>query len=154
MGTVLLRDQIRDINRVVSLLSFWDTFFMSRALLYAQLVVVAALAALHLAGVEYHLYWRFIWLDTLAHTLGGMWAGLFVFSVRTRLGYMPSITWGIVGAIVLGILWEVFEVVVGIPREANYAFDTSVDLLMDTIGGILGAILARFIMRRYHDGID
>lgn len=119
-----------------------------RYLLYAQFIVVAIIAALHLTGIEYDLYWRFLWLDVVTHTLGGVWVGLFFFWTRTYFGYVPILAWSIAGAIAIGVAWEVFEVVAGIPREANWTFDTSIDLLMDTIGGVVGAFLARAITRR------
>lgn len=118
-----------------------------RSLLWAQFFVVAIIAALHLSGIEYHLYWRFLWLDLITHSLGGVWVGLFFFWVRASIGYAPRLAWGIGGAIVIGVAWEIFEVVTGMPREANYALDTSIDLLMDTFGGIVGAFSARFILR-------
>ena len=119
-----------------------------RPLLYAQLMVVAIIAALHLSGIAYDLYWRFLWLDVVTHTLGGVWVGLLFFHMRSLFGYVPSLMWSIAGAIAIGVAWEVFEVVAGIPREANWAFDTSIDLFMDTLGGVIGAFLARAIEKR------
>src|SRR3989344_4920498 len=101
---------------------------VSRRLLYAQLVVVAILALLHILGLEFHLYWRFLWLDLVAHTLGGIWIGLFFFWVYTLSGRSVRVDSIIVGALLLGVGWEIFEVAAGLPREANYAFDTSLDL--------------------------
>lgn len=119
-----------------------------RSLLFSQLIVVAFVAAIHLFGIEYHLYWRFIWLDTLTHALGGMWVGLLFFWGRALFGYLPSVAWSILGAILVGVFWEAFELYAGIPREANWAFDTSIDLLMDSVGGALGAFLAHYLIRR------
>ena len=116
-----------------------------RALILAQLIIATALSILQILGVEHYLYWRFVWLDTLAHTLAGISIGLFIFSLRLFLRQAPNIAWGIAGAIVIGVAWEVFEVVTGMPREANWAFDTSIDLLMDVFGGALGGFLARFL---------
>ncbi len=117
-----------------------------RALLIAQFFILGALATLHLLGIEHYLYWRFVWLDTLAHTLGGISVGLFFLSLRTFFGFAPSIAWSIAGAILVGLVWEVFEVVIGMPREANWAFDTSIDLFMDAFGGALGGFLGRSIV--------
>ncbi len=119
-----------------------------RSLLYAQLFFVALIAAIHLLGLEYYLYWRFLWLDLVSHTLGGIWLGLLVFSVRTFFRYPPNLVWSVVGAIVIGIGWEIFEVVAGIPREANWTFDTSLDILMDALGGVIGGYLANFLSKR------
>ena len=106
-----------------------------RIFLYAQLVTLVFLATLHLLGLEYHFYWRYVWIDTISHTLGGIWAAFFLVWLRAYAGYMPTVAWGIVGALVLGVIWETFELLAGLVPEANYALDTSIDLLMDALGG-------------------
>src|SRR3989344_1124565 len=117
----------------------------ARPFLYAQLVTLAILATLPLIGLEYHFYWRFIWLDTISHALGGAWAAFFLFWLRSYFGHGPSIVWGIAGALILGVIWEVFELVAGLVPEANYALDTSIDLLMDVIGGAVAGWVSRFL---------
>ena len=114
----------------------------ARRILYAQLVVVILITVLHLKGIQSDLYWRYLWLDTLTHALGGVWAGLFFMWVRALLRYEQNLAWGIAGALTLGILWELFEIAAGIQMEANYPLDTSIDLFMDVVGGSLGAFLA------------
>src|SRR3989344_4361207 len=119
----------------------------ARNFLYAQLIPLAILATLHLVGLEYHFYWRFSWLDTVSHALGGMWAAFFLFWMRAYAGYMPTVAWGIAGALILGVIWEAFELLAGLVPEANYALDTSIDLLMDALGGALAAWVSRTILR-------
>ena len=120
---------------------------LPRIFLYAQLVTLIFLATLHLLGLEYHFYWRYVWFDTISHTLGGMWAAFFLFWLRAYAGYMPAVAWGIAGALVLGVIWEVLEVLAGLPREANYTLDTSIDLLMDVLGGALAGWIAQSFAR-------
>jgi hypothetical protein len=37
------------------------------------------------------------------------------------------------------VVWEIFEVVAEIStRERNYVFDTTIDLVMDLLGGVAG----------------
>lgn len=121
---------------------------MSRRLLFVQPVVLIVLAVLHLASIEYDLYWQFLWLDLISHTLGGIWAGLCILWLRSLWGYPPAIFWGFLGAFVLGIGWEVLEVIAGLPREANYTLDTSIDLLMDILGGILAVFVAKLFVKK------
>ena len=118
-----------------------------RIFLYAQLVTLVFLATLHLLGLEYHFYWRYVWIDTISHTLGGIWAAFFLFWLRAYAGYMPTVAWGIVGALVLGVIWETFELLAGLVPAANYALDTSIDLLMDALGGAAAAWVSRTILR-------
>ena len=120
----------------------------ARTLLFAQFVVVGAVAVAHLSGHEFYLYWRFLWFDMVVHTLGGIWASLFVFWASTVFGYTPKFAWGVAGALVLGAVWEVFEVAAGLPRAANFALDTSIDFLMDAIGGVLGAYFAAHFAKK------
>ena len=124
---------------------------MSRRLLFAQLCIVSVLAVLHLISIEFYLYWRFLWLDLVAHILGGIWAGLFILWMRSLFGYMPHIAWSIGGAFFIGIAWEIFEVAAGIPREANYMLDTSIDLFMDTLGGAIAGLLVLFAAKQRDD---
>lgn len=121
---------------------------MSRRLLFAQPIVLIILTALHLASIEYDLYWQFLWLDLISHTLGGVWAGLCVLWLRSLSGHPPTLFWGFLGAFIIGIGWEVLEVVAGLPREANYTLDTSIDLLMDVLGGVLAALVGQLFIKK------
>src|SRR3989344_3852085 len=104
--------------------------------LLAQFVAVAALAVFHSIALEFHLYWRFLWLYLPVHMLGGIWAGLFVFWLRILMRLTPSVA------------WEIFEVVTGLPRESSYMLDTSLDLLMDALGGAVAGLCATYYERR------
>ena len=122
-----------------------------KRLLYAQLAVVAALTLLHHTGLGLDLYWRFLWLDTLSHTLGGIWAALFIFWALSFWERAPRFIWGVAAALAVGVFWEVFEIAVGPRPEANYAFDTSIDLLMDAIGGAMGTLCAFYFAKNSSD---
>jgi len=115
--------------------------------LLAQFVAVAALAVFHSIALEFHLYWRFLWLDLPVHMLGGIWAGLFVFWLRILMRLTPSVAWGIAVALVFGVAWEIFEVAAGLPRESSYALDTSLDLLIGRYLKLLQVFLANRVMR-------
>jgi hypothetical protein len=58
---------------------------------------------------------------------------------------------------VIGIGWEVFESMAGIPKEANFVFDSTLDLISDFAGGTVGYILARRLLRNgtiaTHEGL-
>ena len=120
----------------------------ARRLLFAQFVIVVVLSTFHSIALEHHLYWRFLWIDMPVHMLGGAWAGLFVFWLRLLLRLTSSIAWGVAGALVFGVAWEIFEVAAGLPRESSYALDTSLDLLMDALGGALAGFCAMYYWRR------
>lgn len=110
-----------------------------RGLFFFQLAVIAALGVLHVSALYFSLYWHFVWLDTVSHFLGGVWVALAYGWLMLRLANRrPSLLEIVVAVLCVGLCWEVFEVAFGIPREANWAFDTALDLLMDVIGGLAG----------------
>lgn len=115
----------------------------SRSLFFAQFFVLALVGAIHVTALVHSLYWLFPWLDLPVHLLGGMWVALLGAWCARQSGVRYRFLVALVGVLVVGAGWEIFEVLVGIPREANYAFDTSLDFVMDILGGALGYFLAR-----------
>ena len=120
---------------------------MPRKLLFLQLLILAPLVALHFAGLVFYLYWYFPWFDLITHFMGGMWAGAFLLWLREQAGYAPNLLFVVAGTLLIGIVWEIFELAAGLPRDANYAFDTSLDLLMDVLGSVFVFGIARWLMR-------
>jgi len=118
-----------------------------RALFLTQLLVITALGILHVSALYYSLYWQYVWLDTVSHFLGGLWIALAYTWIMVRFGGTAPLLKVVSAALLIGVAWEVFEVVAGIPREANWLFDTTLDLLMDTIGGTVGAFVAAYLKR-------
>lgn len=106
--------------------------------LLAAALLCLMLTYLHTEAMLHFLYWRYEWFDILMHFLGGLAIGVFLIGFfvtrqRTRL----------IGAFfLLMIAWELFEYVFGLPREANYALDTALDIVMDTLGGAVAYAIA------------
>ena len=117
------------------------------ALFLTQTAVVLMVAAVHLSAMRWYLYWYYPWLDLLTHFLGGLWVALATAWLLSYAGRTPSFLTVILAAMVIGIGWEVFELAAGIPKEANFIFDTSLDLMMDFIGGVSGFLLARQLLK-------
>ena len=72
------------------------------------------------------------------HGLGGLWVALafvWVLAMRDAPVRAPVV---LAAVLLVGVSWELFEVAVGMPREANYALDTVIDLGMDLFGGVVG----------------
>jgi len=112
--------------------------------LIAALILVTALAVVHLYALPHYWYWYFPWLDVPVHFLGG--------------AVMASAVIGVVGTfkprtfllLVVGgaIGWELFEYVIYVAREANFVFDTALDLLMDALGALAVYLVARITVWR------
>lgn len=113
--------------------------------LLAALFVSGVLAFLQHIALADFLYWRYPWFDTPMHFLGGLAVGLFLAGV---LGRRFKPLWFLMVLVAVFIGWEVFEYIIGTDRESNYVFDTALDLLMDTVGGLVPYTLARFTIWR------
>lgn len=112
--------------------------------LVAALVLAALLASIHLYALPHFWYWYYPWLDLPVHLLGGMFMATAVIGVLGK--YRPGV---FLAAVVAGSLgWEVFELLINVDREANFALDTSLDLLMDTFGIVLPYAMARLTIWR------
>lgn len=118
-------------------------------LLWTVLGISTLIAVLHLLAIELYWYWTYLWFDIPVHFLGGflvalgaLWlvfySGYFshTFSFSKARACMVALGAGIV----IGILWELFEVVTGPPAAPNYVLDTSLDIVFD-LAGAYGAYL-------------
>jgi hypothetical protein len=108
-------------------------------------VVLAVILLLHYVAVTLFLYSYVWWYDIPQHLLGGFASGLFLlwfFSSENRTGggRMTSLrvmAIALVGAITVGLVWELFEYCAGITQNTigSYPLDTVKDLAMDITGG-------------------
>ncbi len=110
----------------------------------SALVLAVMLTYLQSEAVINFLYWRYSWFDILMHLLGGATIGTFLIALLARS--RPRAYVGLLLVAFIG--WEVFEYVSGIPREANYALDTAIDLVMDFIGAFAAYAAARITLWR------
>jgi len=106
------------------------------------LIASSILVVVHALALSLDLYWQYLWLDIPMHMLGGAVVGLVPFAlvhlrvrVPEKLLRMTSV---LLLALLVGILWEVYEYISGATFAANYAFDTTIDLLLDVVGGYIG----------------
>ncbi|MEX0917204.1 MAG: hypothetical protein WDZ90_01650 [Candidatus Paceibacterota bacterium] len=105
-------------------------------------VLIYGIFALHLLATLFYFYWTLWWYDIMMHGLGGFFVGLSTLWFFYLSGYVQAprnsliFFYGIVSALVVGVLWEVFEYIVGATNRDEYMFDTFLDLLMDIAGGL------------------
>lgn len=107
--------------------------------LLAALLLCATLLALEWWAVEHSIFWLYVWFDLPMHFLGGLALGTLAVGFLQK--YRPVVFFSALFAAF--VAWEVFEYVFGLPKEANYIFDTSIDLVMDTLGALLAYGVAR-----------
>ena len=83
-------------------------------------------------------YWEYPWFDVVMHFLGGVSVASFMIWIHNRLVPQASV-WVVVlvGLLVVGVSWEIFEWFAKTPTEADYVIDTITDLVMDVVGAVL-----------------
>jgi len=118
---------------------------------WAQFLLMILIAAVQVTALTYDLYWRYVWSDLPVHFLGGVWVAfaiLWLFSITglNRKGVISVLF----GVLCVGVGWELLELWGGVSFfEPNYPFDSSLDLLMDVLGGLFGYMAARrFLLPR------
>ena len=121
---------------------------MKNRLLFAlQAVLLVGIAALHAYALSVDLYWHYPLLNRAIHCAGGVWVALatvWLFAFQSRpIRILPILT----SVLLVSIGWEIFEVAIGMTYEKNYAYDTTLDLCMDTIGGLFGFFAGRFMVQ-------
>lgn len=122
--------------------------FTEKKFLKELLVFSIITALLHLLALEYSLYWSVDWFDILTHFLGGVTMGfLAVFILFTSEYIKPLcalkhhsliIFLAIISfVLIVGLSWELWEIFVGFSDVLNDRGDTILDLIMDTLGGVV-----------------
>jgi hypothetical protein len=103
------------------------------------------LAALHHVAIFFYLYWTVWWFDMLMHLLGGIWVGAIILWFFYESGFVKNFTYkkyqafllAFVGTLLVGIFWEVFEIVGGIIKLPTDTMDSLSDLVMDLVGAVV-----------------
>jgi len=135
-------------NRLWAIFSWSNThakILGMRTIFLLLFLATVTLAFVHFAALEFFLYWQYVWLDVPVHFLGGTIVAL-LFLALLDLG-LPCPSWCqklipvLVLVLIVGVLWEVYELLIGIIIRDNYVFDTTLDLIMDVCGGYVGYVV-------------
>lgn len=117
------------------------------------------IATMHLLAIVHLWYFYYAWYDIVVHFLGGALigtaAGGLAFGIFGKPGGVKYRLLFIVATVLLfGLLWEWFELVAGVQREVFYYFDTSLDVLMDLLGGVFAAFMLLFAYGRRRESTE
>lgn len=117
--------------------------------MFILLVIVWVLN--YVAGI-YHLYWSVYEFDSLVHFLAGASVSLFFLWFYFYSGFFNSqkknltkfLLISILGAMFIAVSWEIFELLLGeaLVQKSEYAYDTSLDLIMVFLGTMVGCFYA------------
>lgn len=129
----------------------------SKPLFKEMFGVLIIIGVIHFLGTIYFWYWKFLWLDTPVHFLGGLCVGLATLFIASFFIDRPEtvkrfniIFLAIGSAFVVGILWEIFEYVFGISLASHDVFirDTVTDLVFDSVGGLVAGIYGYGVLKK------
>lgn len=112
-------------------------------------ILLFILAVLFFASVKFYLDWFYWWYDMVLHFLGGVVVGMFsLVFLKEFFGLdhwtnKKIIVLTFLITLLIGLLWEIFELVVGTTSFADgriYFTDTVSDLILDVVGGLFGVL--------------
>jgi uncharacterized membrane protein YjdF len=114
-----------------------------------QLVLFCSILLIgHLIALKFSIYWTVEGYDSVMHAFGGFIGSLIVIYVLQKIGISPQslpkkiilFLFVVVSVIAVGSIWELWEIFVGFTDPFTDVVDTISDLIMDTIGSIIGFI--------------
>jgi hypothetical protein len=119
-------------------------------------LILGFLIILHSAGSYYSWYWQYSWFDFVVHAVSGLWAAMLILWLASVFGQINSLKEykiktfliAFISAILIGIVWELVEnyTQITFTQASGYGLDTTLDIISDSIGGILAYFY--FIRRR------
>ena len=120
------------------------------------MLVLAVLITFYSVGSQLSLYWSFPQFDSLLHILAGLWVALVILWLASAFGQIGSLKEyrvksfliAFVSAVLVGIIWELLENIFQLSsvNSNNYAFNTSMDIFTDALGGALAYLY--FVQRK------
>ena len=123
------------------------------SLLILWVFLLIVMTILHIIALKFFLYWIYSWFDIMMHFLGGMIVVLssFWFFFQSRYVHLNQNIHNIIfvaisSIIFIGIGWEIFEIIIGVPVIGDFVLDTITDLVMD----VIGASVATFIFMKIY----
>jgi Na+/H+-dicarboxylate symporter len=126
------------------------------------LVLSFGMVFLYLSALKYHLFYTHRWIDIPMHFLGGLVIAslsYFISNAATANDDKAFPTNALVISILLsvflvGIIWEVYEVIFKLNEELHYWRDTIADMVMDMLGAGVVAYYASWRSNRVRKALD
>lgn len=102
----------------------------------------------HLFALNFSIYWTVEGYDSIMHAFGGFIGALLVIYTLQKIGISPQslpkkiilLLFVVISVIAVGSIWELWEIFVGFTDPFTDMLDTISDLIMDTLGSIIGFI--------------
>ncbi|MEK7120985.1 MAG: hypothetical protein AAB840_02740 [Patescibacteria group bacterium] len=127
--------------------------FTKQPLFIFSFWLLVLIGLLHNLAVPLFFYWTLWWFDLLIHFLGGLWASTFLlwFLYGRRSSLAGSVSLfklflvSIAISIIIGLLWEGFELygnIIEFPSDIGDSFS-------DIVADILGGLVAFFYVKKH-----
>ena len=109
-----------------------------RSRFYIALLAACVVIGMHMIANNLYLYWTYRQIDIPIHIAGGIMSGLFVLTGLRYMSWSETLKHVIIGCLIIGIAWEVLELIYKVQEITTYYyFDTVKDLTDDCIGGYI-----------------
>lgn len=120
---------------------------MRKEILFTILTGSILIAFFHVIALQFYFYWTVGWYDIPMHIAGGALIGLsglwivFLsgFTFTSKNSFCATVSVALVSTLVVGILWEIFEVKAGL---TSHSFTDKIDTAKDIIDDIIGSLLS------------
>ena len=132
---------------------------INNKLLIKTFALFIIIGLLDYVGNTFYLHWTEWWFDVMLHFLSGGAVAMFLISVGRSFSSLKSsditiIIVTILGTLLIGILWEIFELYFNITFFSDGVFywrDTISDLIMDVCGGFFATLYSIKIIIRSNE---
>lgn len=120
----------------------------------AMFWILFIVGAMNAIAYKLYLFWTVIWFDMVMHFLGGLFVSLFFFAMlsvlKSKLSYVEKLVLGVVFTVLVGLVWEYYELVIGVTNLADTVYwgDTGMDIVMDTLGSIVGVLFVHWVEKK------
>ncbi len=130
---------------------------MSERLFRNTAILYVVIGIMNFIGNKIFLYWTTWWYDMILHFLAGfvigMTAILFLqtFSRAFQINNRKVILASVLFTLAIGLLWEYFELyfeITSFTDGITFWTDTSSDIILDTLGGLLGTFYSFRVLKR------
>ncbi len=141
-GTFCIQRDVLNLASFQGIIIYMQKSTLFRAMFWVLFIV----GALNAIAYKLYLFWTVIWFDMVMHFLGGLFVALFFFWAlslfKSALSYTEKLILGVVFTVLVGLVWEYFELIIGVTNLASveYWADTGMDIVMDTLGAVCGSV--------------
>ena len=130
----------------------YNLFMKKKYLLLTSFLIILFIAIMHSFALELRWYFTHRWIDILMHVLGGFWVAVtslwiyLEYTKREVISRKQKLFIIFLPIILLGICWEVFELMSGNTFMHTSNFYT--DSISDTVNNLIGGVIAYFYIMR------